>query len=35
LAEALVERDWVTHASTRGAPPYRGPVPEPAGGGTA
>jgi aspartate-semialdehyde dehydrogenase len=35
LAEALVERDWVTHASTRGAPRYRGPVPEPAGGGTA
>jgi len=35
LAEALVERDWVTHASTRGAPRYRGPVPESAGGGTA
>jgi aspartate-semialdehyde dehydrogenase len=35
LAETLVERAWVTPASTRGAPRYRGPVPESAGGGTA
>jgi aspartate-semialdehyde dehydrogenase len=35
LAEILVERDWVGHASTRGATSYRGPVPESAGGGTA
>jgi aspartate-semialdehyde dehydrogenase len=35
IAEVLVERDWVSHASTRGVPRYRGPVPEPAGGGTA
>ena len=36
LAEVLVDRDWVSHASTRGAPRYQGPVPEqPAGGGTA
>jgi aspartate-semialdehyde dehydrogenase len=36
LAEVLLDRDWVSHASKRGAPRYRGPVPEePAGGGTA
>jgi len=35
LAEILVARDWVAHASTRGVPRYRGPVPESAGGGTA
>ena len=36
IAEVLLDRDWVSHASTRGAPRYRGPVPEqPAGGGTA
>ena len=36
LAEVLVERDWVTHASVRGVPRYDGPVPEePAGGGSA
>jgi aspartate-semialdehyde dehydrogenase len=35
LAEILVERDWVGHASIRGATRYRGPVPESAGGGTA
>ncbi|HSK52904.1 MAG TPA: aspartate-semialdehyde dehydrogenase, partial [Clostridia bacterium] len=35
LAEILVERDWVAHASTRGAPRYRGPEPELAGGGSA
>src|SRR6187431_1768758 len=26
IAEVLVERDWVSHASTRGAPRYQGPV---------
>ena len=36
IAEVLLDRDWVSHASMRGAPRYRGPVPEqPAGGGTA
>jgi aspartate-semialdehyde dehydrogenase len=36
IAEVLLDRDWVSHASLRGAPRYRGPVPEqPAGGGTA
>jgi hypothetical protein len=35
IAEVLIDRDWVSHASKRGAPRYRGPVPEPAGGGTA
>jgi aspartate-semialdehyde dehydrogenase len=36
LAEVLVDRDWVSHATIRGAQRYRGPVPEePAGGGTA
>jgi aspartate-semialdehyde dehydrogenase len=36
IAEVLLDRDWVSHASVRGAPRYRGPVPEqPAGGGTA
>jgi aspartate-semialdehyde dehydrogenase len=35
LAEILVERDWVAHASTRGAPRYQGPEPESAGGGSA
>jgi aspartate-semialdehyde dehydrogenase len=35
LAEILVARDWVAHASARGAPRYRGPVPETAGGGSA
>jgi len=35
LAEILVERGWVAHASARGAPAYHGPVAEPAGGGTA
>jgi aspartate-semialdehyde dehydrogenase len=35
LAEVLVERGWVEHASARGVPRYRGPVPESAGGGSA
>jgi len=36
IAEVLVDRDWVGHATSRGAQRYRGPVPEePAGGGTA
>jgi aspartate-semialdehyde dehydrogenase len=35
LAELLVARDWVTHASSRGAAPYHGPIPESAGGGSA
>jgi aspartate-semialdehyde dehydrogenase len=33
LAEILVARDWVAHASTRAARPYR--AAEPVGGGTA
>jgi len=36
IAEVLVDRDWVGHATSRGAHRYLGPVPEePAGGGTA